>query len=785
MTSTDETPPELRPDTGAAIKFLKLYAPEGPWLLTKIVPDGRIDTATFGPSSIEECRRWIDIDLGERNFYFSVNPTINDLKIKAKKTDIRAVQWLHVDIDPSPDEERHGGFDRERERIAAAIEAFPVPPTLVIDSGGGFQAFWKLEDEFTIDGDESKAPEIEAYNIQLANEFRADNCHNIDRIMRLPGTWNIPTKRKKAKGRKPAVASVVRFDPSLAYPLGRFTPAVVVQSGAAKNESRPALALDTGNVRRIDIEELDKWKVPGDVVQTIVQGCDPDHPTRWPSRSEALFYVVCALNRNGVPDEIIYSIITDPDLKISASILDKSRPDKEATRQIQRAHEKNEAEWLLELNDEYAFIKDFHGQPRIIYESEVPFGRNQTRIKLNVISENGFRSILRPVKIDIKLTDNKTTKKPVSELWLNHPKRRFYRCVALMPKQGADDVYNLWRGFKVPALSGNGHEPLLEHTYENICCRNDEHYNYLINWMARAVQMPDCPGETAVVMKGGMGVGKSFLAKTMVALFGRHGRTVSDGKHLTGNFNAHLRDCIFLFSDEAFFAGDKAQLGNLKNLITGDTITVEPKGVDAEEAPNFLHIMMASNEAWVVPADIGERRFFVLDVGDKRQGDTPYFRNIQDQLDAGGLGNFLHFLLNRDITNFNVRHAPKTRGLAIQQGQTLKDFAAFVFDFLITNRVPASADRDGPAPVPFIESKPLRDEVNEWLKGKPGGHHVTFHKMNELMEKLGCPSHREAGGKRRYGYEWDSVKMRRRWDKVMFKVHDWPTGEAIQEECPF
>ena len=48
-------------------------------------------------------------------------------------------------------------------------------------------------------------------------------------------------------------------------------------------------------------------------------------------------------------------------------------------------------------------------------------------------------------------------------------------------------------------------------------------------------------------------------------------------------------------------------------------LMVEPKGIDAETASNFVHLIMASNESWVVPAGFGERRLLVLDGGDAQR----------------------------------------------------------------------------------------------------------------------------------------------------------------------
>jgi hypothetical protein len=52
---------------------------------------------------------------------------------------------------------------------------------------------------------------------------------------------------------------------------------------------------------------------------------------------------------------------------------------------------------------------------------------------------------------------------------------------------------------------------------------------------------------------------------------------------------------------------------------------IEPKGVDPFTMPNRLKILMASNNDWVVPATADERRFFVLDVSNKRQRNFDYF----------------------------------------------------------------------------------------------------------------------------------------------------------------
>jgi hypothetical protein len=139
---------------------------------------------------------------------------------------------------------------------------------------------------------------------------------------------------------------------------------------------------------------------------------------------------------------------------------------------------------------------------------------------------------------------------------------------------------------------------------------------------------------------------------------------------------------VFLFADEALYAGDPSQKGVLKALITEPTLTIEAKNVDVVETPNFLHLMMASNEDWVIPAALDARRFFVLEVSPERANDHAYFAAIWEQMEAGGYGAMLHDLLAFDLSTFNVRAVPVTAGLQHQKKMSLPTAEAWWMDVL-------------------------------------------------------------------------------------------------------
>lgn len=720
----------LQPNTQESVEFLQRLYAEGPWALTGISPDKKtIKTATFWPGGEMKLAAWLGENVGKLNIYFHVNRPMGELRKKAEKTDIEAMHYLHVDIDPRAGED----IEEERKRALDILRSANPAPTIIIDSGGGFQAFWKLEEPLPIHGDLAAAEAAERYNIHLERLYGADNCHNVDRIMRLPGTINLPDAKKLKKGRKEALASLVEFNDNV-YPISSFTAAPKVQSEETLGFSGKTI-LVSGNVDRLEsVDDLNQWEVPDWLKVLIVQGNDPDNPAKYPSRSEALFACTCELVRRGVPDEVIFSILTDESFGIAESVVEHKRPEKYALRQIERAHEDAIDPMLRELNEKHAVIGDMGGKCRII--SEV-WDHAMKRHKISRQSFEDFRNRYRHIKVKVG-DDGKGNPmfKPAGAWWVDHPNRRQYETVVFAPCHEVPDAYNLWKGFAVDAIAGDKHLPYLQHLKDNVCSGDEELYNYVVGWMARAVQHPDSPGEVAIVLRGKMGTGKSFLVKCFGNLFGRHFMQVSDPKHLVGSFNAHLRDCVVLFGDEAFYAGDKKHESILKTLITEEVIIVEGKGVDAEAAPNYVHLLMASNSEWVVPAGPEERRYLVIDVSADRMQDRDYFRELKKSMDEGGSENLLHFLMTYDLSNFEVRAVPKTKALQDQKLLSLSPEQQWWYEKLHFGRMFG----DDTEWVQEVQVKELQEDYLEFMHKVGSYRKLSNVALGKFLQKV-CPPH--------------------------------------------
>ena len=130
------------------------------------------------------------------NIYWTANIVQPELNTKPAKKDIVGARFAHVDVDPPRD-----GSDWNPS--AKLDELRLLGANIVIFSGGGYQALWRLE-EVTTDFES-----IEAVNRSIMAKMNGDSAWNIDRLLRVPGTINYPNARKRARGRKPALAALL------------------------------------------------------------------------------------------------------------------------------------------------------------------------------------------------------------------------------------------------------------------------------------------------------------------------------------------------------------------------------------------------------------------------------------------------------------------------------------------------------------------------------------------------------------------------------------------------
>src|SRR5205814_1636042 len=134
--------------------------------------------------------------------------------------------------------------------------------------------------------------------------------------------------------------------------------------------------------------------------------------------------------------------------------------------------------------------------------------------------------------------------------------------------------------------------------------------------------------------------------------------------------------------------------GKLKDLVTGDQHFIEPKGIDPIRLRNYIRLFVTGNPNWLVPAGFEERRFAVLDVAEEHMQDGAYFAAIDEEMRSGGREALLHFLLNFDLLQVNLRQIPKTAALLEQKIQSATPEQAWWLDMLQCGQLPDGAARE-------------------------------------------------------------------------------------------
>lgn len=138
----------------------------------------------------DELKEEID-RLNETNHvYFGVNP--RPLSKKKKQDNIKNIICLWVDIDGKD-------FENGKKEALLIIKSFPLKPTIIVDSGHGYHCYFILEKPI-INITKEQRLEFKQILSGLINQLQGDRqAVNLDRVMRLPGTYNIKKEKKECK----------------------------------------------------------------------------------------------------------------------------------------------------------------------------------------------------------------------------------------------------------------------------------------------------------------------------------------------------------------------------------------------------------------------------------------------------------------------------------------------------------------------------------------------------------------------------------------------------------
>ncbi len=663
--------------------------------------------------SANKAARWIQGDEFNsdliKGYYITLNPIDNTEQLSGatKDENISERKWLLLDIDPNRDANISA---TDKEKIAAHEVVEVVTEFLFkqgwgepmrIDSGNGYHALYRLSGIPLNEAGDRKIKELlkvlhEGFSTK---EAAIDTTvYNRSRITKLPGTLTRKGKHTPERpwrssklisyGGEQSVSleqieavvcslSIRNVIPLLGHRHGtdELTGKLIGSAMETPNETEENESILKGMllVLSSDVDRDEwlsivwsigslKWKNGKDIAQEWSKKAphryeDDDFNQVWsgydPSKGISIGTLIHKARISGYIGAIFHQY-TEANLKQEESSTDSM---------------------VKDLNSRFVLAPTGKSQPMIVRK----IYSEALRCNVTQYTYLSAMKVLMQRETILINQGGKDKLVPKLDLWLNNPKAKIFTDGVDFNPNGIKNknIYNLWDGYSVEPLDGEC-KVLTGFLKEVICSSNNEHFQYLIQWVARAIQKPGEIGEVALVLRGARGVGKTTIYTIMKRIFGNNCILIDRPELLTRGFNSHLRECVFAVADESVFVGNKKENEILKNQITGKTFNLEPKGVDVKTVPSYLTLVIISNNEHIINAVEDERRYFVLDVCDIHKQDYDYFNKLNAAINGDELRCFFKKIMQYDISKFNHRDIPQTDALKYQKGYSLDPFESWL-----------------------------------------------------------------------------------------------------------
>jgi len=177
-----------------------------------------------------------------------------------------------------------------------------------------------------------------------------------------------------------------------------------------------------------------------------------------------------------------------------------------------------------------------------------------------------------------------------------------YSGVEFNPAGTTGNRLNLWVGPTIVAVAGNW--TLIKEFILNVICNGDQScYDYLMAYIAHALQRPwEKPG-VIILLIGGQGIGKGTLGRILRMIWQATFLQVHNVATVTGNFNADLERTFIVFMDEALFVGDRRASDALKSLVTEQVININEEHQPSRQINSYHRFFIATNAEHVKQTD--------------------------------------------------------------------------------------------------------------------------------------------------------------------------------------
>jgi rubredoxin len=144
------------------------------------------------------------------HIYFGVNP--RPLSKEKKEKDVQSIVCLWTDVDGKD-------FADSKDAAYKSIGEFPLPPSIIVDSGHGYHCYWLLSEPFPVVSEDARLIFKQVLS-GVIKKLGADKSKTpICSLLRLPGTLNI-------KDDEPLECRIINMEADLFYKLEDFADSI-------------------------------------------------------------------------------------------------------------------------------------------------------------------------------------------------------------------------------------------------------------------------------------------------------------------------------------------------------------------------------------------------------------------------------------------------------------------------------------------------------------------------------------------------------------------------------
>ena len=307
-------------------------------------------------------------------------------------------------------------------------------------------------------------------------------------------------------------------------------------------------------------------------------------------------------------------------------------------------------------------------------------------------------------------------KKKFVHAWLADEDIHLCESVVIDPTipQGAGFDLNLWTGFdaaKIPPVPDEDVlalvEPIRHHILRVHASDNAEHARYNEIWYASPFQRPHQPTGVAILLYGKEGCGKGIISafhRLHVLGKGCSFHTEDSEVEIFSKHADGLVNKVFVQADEVK-ASINDRRESLKNIITNETITFEPKFAARMTVKNMVNLLMTTNNENAVSVSPTCRRYALFRCSNVYKGNIQYFTNLAAHLKRPAVARaWYQYLMTLDMGEFTSTIVfqelrPRTEYLREAQQATVSCVSRFLSAIINRQGLDSAAD---PSAYPMV-----------------------------------------------------------------------------------